>query len=425
MSLSVSTRVYRTIFSVSFLTLLISFVIIELIYEDMDSTILSVELRDEFDFYQDKITRSDFQIWQTANISVVFIGKNYTEEISLPVQFKGVTAPASQEVETENQTFLVLAKTIQDPEGILFISKDVTAIEDREFLFQLGMLGVVVVMTLIGFLLSQMAARKLVKPLQKLTYSIQKTIPGKTMQRLETDYIEQEYANIANAFNRFLNTMEDFVQRENMFIKTASHELRTPIAILSGALDVIDKRQQLSTADKQTMRRIRQTVSNMQVEVNTLLALLRNEQPVSDSEISLGMLIQDAIEEIQNEMPVAAERLNYLASNYDQQLVHTHRSLVRILLRNLLHNALQHTHDEVCIQSNDNVIKVTDFGSGLPSAIHQRLTSQPNNQQLLFHETRFGLLIAQMISEKLNLKLSIAQSDTSGATIEIHFTSKT
>ena len=244
------------------------------------------------------------------------------------------------------------------------------------------------------------------------------------MQRLENDYIEHEYNNIANAFNRFLDAMEDFVQRENMFIKTASHELRTPIAILSGALDVIEKRQQLSAADKQTMRRIRQTVNNMQVEVNTLLALLRNEQPGSDSQISLGMLIQDANEEIQNEMPIAAERLNHLESNYDEQLVHTHRSLVRMLLRNLLHNALQHTHGEVCIQSSDSVIKVTDFGSGLPSDIHQRLTSHPNEQPLHSQETRFGLLIAQMISEKLNLKLSVAQSDTGGTTIEINFTPK-
>ncbi len=424
MSMSLATRIYRTIFAVSFLTIILTLIIIEFIYEDMEATILEVELGNEFDFYSRKISEPDFEIWRTANVTVAFVGARQSASPPLPKHFHGIKAPASEEIDFEDSHFLVLARHVAHPQGTLFISQDITAMEEREIFFQLSMLGLVLVMTFIGFVLSRLGAKKLVKPLQKLTHAIQKTTPGKSMQRLENDYIEHEYNNIANAFNRFLDAMEDFVQRENMFIKTASHELRTPIAILSGALDVIEKRQQLSAADKQTMRRIRQTVNNMQVEVNTLLALLRNEQPGSDSQISLGMLIQDANEEIQNEMPIAAERLNHLESNYDEQLVHTHRSLVRMLLRNLLHNALQHTHGEVCIQSSDSVIKVTDFGSGLPSDIHQRLTSHPNEQPLHSQETRFGLLIAQMISEKLNLKLSVAQSDTGGTTIEINFTSK-
>ncbi|WP_014705928.1 ATP-binding protein [Methylophaga nitratireducenticrescens] len=422
MSLSLATRIYRTIFAVSFLTIVLSLVIIEFIYEDMEYTILEFELSNEFDFYSRKINNPDFQTWQTANISVAFVGEKAPNPSQLPKHFQGIKAPASEEIEFKDQHFLVLAKQIDSPSGTLFISQDITAMEEREILFQLAMLGLVLLMTFIGFVLSRLGARKLVKPLQKLTHAIQKTTPGKSMQRLENDYVEHEYNNIANAFNRFLDAMEEFVQRENMFIKTASHELRTPIAILSGALDVIDKRQQLSAADKQTMRRIRQTVNHMQIEVNTLLALLRNEQPVKDSKISLSVLIQDAVEEIKNEMPMASERLNYVSSIYDQQIVLTNHSLMRMLLRNLLHNAIQHTQDEVRIQSGDCVIHVTDFGSGLPIDIHQRITNRSVGQQLLFQETRFGLLIAQMISEKLNMKLSVAQSDSGGTTFEIHFT---
>ncbi|MEX0636880.1 MAG: HAMP domain-containing sensor histidine kinase [Ferruginibacter sp.] len=357
----------------------------------------------------------------TANIDVIFISETYPEDIKLPTQFKGLAAPASKEVETENQTFLVLAREIQAPDGTLFISKDITAIEDRENLFQLGMLGVVIVMIVIGFLLSQMAARKLVKPLQKLTYSIQKTTPGTAMQRLKTDYKEQEYVDIAEAFNRFLNTMEDFVNRENIFIKTASHELRTPIAILSGALDVIEKRQQLSTADQQTLKRIRQTVSNMEIEVNTLLELLRNERPVSDTDISLGELINESVTELCSEMPQSADRIKHIKTNQDQSIVWTHKPLLRMLIRNLLHNALQHTQGEVLIQAENNAINVADFGTGLPLDVHQRLTKNPARLQTQNHEARFGLLIAQMVSEKLNIKLNVLHSDSSGVTMQIYF----
>lgn len=421
MSLSLSTRIYRTIFSVSLITLIISLVIIEVIYEDMESTILSVELSKEFDFYKDKITEPNFQLWETANINVVFINEVYKEDVLLPIQFKGLTAPISKEIETGDQTFLVLARAVQAPDGTLFISQNITAIEDRENLFQLAMLGVVILMTVIGFILSQIAARKLVKPLQKLTNAIQKTTPGNAMRRLKTNYIEQEYVNIADAFNRFLDTMEDFVNRENMFIKTASHELRTPIAILSGALDVIEKRQQLSEADRQTLKRMRHTVSNMQIEVNTLLELLRNESPVSDTEISLGELISESVAEINNEMPKSVSRINHIVTIDDQHIVCTHQPMLRMLIRNLLHNALQHTQGEVLIQAEKNAINVTDFGAGLPSDIHQRLTKQPFSQQMQSQESRFGLLIAQMITEKLKLKLNVPQSDSRGVVIQIYF----
>ena len=421
MNRSFAIRIYRTIFAISFLIIILSLVFIELIYEDMESTILSVELNDELNFHQHKITNDDFQLWQTANITVAFLGSQTLDKTQLPDHFRDLQAPTSREVDFGDEHYLVLAKTIDAPAGTMFISQKITAMEEREILFQLATLVLVIFMSAIGFVLSQLGARKLVKSLQKLTKAIQRTVPGKSMQRLETNYMESEYNNIASAFNRFLEEMESFVARENMFIKTASHELRTPIAILSGALDVIEKRQQLSDADKQTMKRIRQTVSNMQIEVNTLLALLRNESPQFDVEITLGELIHEAFEELQSELPSDASRLKISASANNDVIVVTHHSMTRMLIRNLLHNALQHTSDQVVIQALSDGLQIRDFGQGLPDDIHQQLNRHHSQQAMKSQETRFGLLIAQLISEKLNLKLNVRQTDSNGTTIEIHF----
>ncbi|MDK7178822.1 histidine kinase dimerization/phospho-acceptor domain-containing protein, partial [Micrococcus luteus] len=77
------------------------------------------------------------------------------------------------------------------------------------------------------------------------------------MQRLDTDYDEIELHSISDSFNQFLMQIEQFVQREKNLLNMASHELKTPLAVMLGGLDILDKRGNLSPKDEVTLQRIR------------------------------------------------------------------------------------------------------------------------------------------------------------------------
>jgi signal transduction histidine kinase len=90
-----------------------------------------------------------------------------------------------------------------------------------------------------------------------------------------------------------------------------------------------------------------------------------------------------------------------------------------MLFRNLLQNALKHTHAAVEVRMIENRISVRDFGSGLPVTITERLNSieAPNSSSSTageFSNTTFGLLIVRLVCERLGWSLEIGQSDKQG-----------
>jgi signal transduction histidine kinase len=98
---------------------------------------------------------------------------------------------------------------------------------------------------------------------------------------------------------------------------------------------------------------------------------------------------------------------------------------VRILLRNLLQNALRHTHSGVEVRLIENRISVRDFGAGLPNAIAEHLSSTGAPSAITttageFSNTTFGLLIVRLVCERLGWNLEIAQSDNKGTEFLIH-----
>ena len=96
-----------------------------------------------------------------------------------------------------------------------------------------------------------------------------------------------------------------------------------------------------------------------------------------------------------------------------------------MLLRNLLQNALRHTHAEVEVRLIENKISVRDFGPGLPDKITKDLNviGMPSSEKSTageFSNTTFGLLIVRLVCERLGWNLEIAQSSNEGTEFLIH-----
>jgi signal transduction histidine kinase len=103
----------------------------------------------------------------------------------------------------------------------------------------------------------------------------------------------------------------------------------------------------------------------------------------------------------------------------DKEAIVAPPSVVRMLLRNLIQNALRHTRSDVEITIKTGEIIVRDFGTGLPiekleqfSEAEKRLfgVKQTGN----FKNSTFGLLIVRMVAERLGWTLELLQSNHEG-----------
>ncbi|WP_341533600.1 histidine kinase dimerization/phospho-acceptor domain-containing protein, partial [Pseudomonas viridiflava] len=79
------------------------------------------------------------------------------------------------------------------------------------------------------------------RPVQELAHRMKQLDPERPAQRLPVHYVQQELQEIASGINAHLERVEQFMARERSLLDQASHEFRTPIAVISGALDVLDR----------------------------------------------------------------------------------------------------------------------------------------------------------------------------------------
>jgi signal transduction histidine kinase len=101
-------------------------------------------------------------------------------------------------------------------------------------------------------------------------------------------------------------------------------------------------------------------------------------------------------------------------------LVKSDQTMVRMLLRNLIQNALQHTSGEIHINVSSSGVEIRDQGTGL----------NPEQQTVLLgkHDVTasrstlggFGLYIVSLMVERLHWKLEITETTQGGTTIRLH-----
>ncbi len=424
MKSSLTIRLSRTLFFLIATTTATSMFIVEVFVNDVENTILDLELKADAEYFKKQIQEGSFQPIKTAQLEAIYLPKGETELI-LPEYFQSRLLPFSEEIEIDQTTLLIHGEQLEATNGKLFLAQDITIMENREALVQLMLVGAAGLMILIGFFVAHTGARYLVRPFKKLTHEVFNTAPGSTIPKIDTDYRDQEFCDIAEAFNRFLFALENHIEREKSFVKLASHELRTPLAVMSGALNVLEQRQSLSPADQKTIGRIRRAMQTMRDDTEVLLELARSEVSEGDARtIVLQDVILNTIDDLEHGLPEHAGRIT-VSNNSPELRVTTHPALVRMLLRNLLQNALRHTHAEVEVRLIENKISVRDFGPGLPDKITKDLNviGMPSSEKSTageFSNTTFGLLIVRLVCERLGWNLEIAQSSNEGTEFLIH-----
>jgi signal transduction histidine kinase len=143
---------------------------------------------------------------------------------------------------------------------------------------------------------------------------------------------------------RTLSPIEAAMAQQRQFTAHASHELRTPLTVMKGEIDVTSSRERSPTEYQQALERIDEEVMHLDAVVGDLLMLARLESNHTRLERSPGSL-REAVHVVIDPMVSTLEQKDIkLAVAVPPEL---HANLdwirIRILLGNLLHNALHHT----------------------------------------------------------------------------------
>ncbi|MDY0270934.1 MAG: HAMP domain-containing sensor histidine kinase [Advenella sp.] len=413
---SISRRIHRAILLVSMACIAVMVVMVLEVNEDLERTMLQVEFEQELDFILQNRDDSELFVWEGFNQQLVFVPQGLATPAQMPEVFKGLPLGFSDEIKQGKNTYLVNIAVL--PKGVVYIAKDITHFEDREFLFSIALGVMTLVIIGLGLWMATLSSRRIVDPLQQLSEQISEVPVGSQMPRIPVNYTDSELHSIAVTFNRFLGELESYVRREQSLLSLASHELRTPVAVMSGALDILEMRGQLKPNDLATVARMRNACTEMRSNVEVLLKLSRNQSDVSPvtEVISLTALVEEVLDDLNNLFRVQTRvRLTVI----DKSMLRTDSVLVKMLLRNLIQNALQHTQKEIDITLGKGLIQIKDRGTGFSAGqkaiLSKEMEVMPGSSSL----NGLGLYIVTLMSERLQWPLQVTQSDSSGTVIQL------
>ena len=209
--------------------------------------------------------------------------RGYDDVASLPesLQQWAQTNPAQglYEFEAEELHVAVIpANNEQQPGGNqqrhAFVVFDVAGIEaasSEDWWLLLVITGVVGTLGVLGFGLGVMVMRRAVAPVAQLAKAVAdidlEHLSAEDYKRIESGrFGDDEVGVLAAAIEKTLERISAFVTRERDFTSSASHELRTPITVITGALELLEQ-SELSAADVQALDRVRRATLNMKTSI--------------------------------------------------------------------------------------------------------------------------------------------------------------
>ncbi|MBP1927084.1 signal transduction histidine kinase [Sedimentibacter acidaminivorans] len=248
---------------------------------------------------------------------------------------------------------------------------------------------------------------KLIGPIKKMT-EITKTITVNNINtRLDVKDTQDELKELSETFNEMMNRIEQGYKTQQQFVSDASHELRTPIAVIKGYVNMLDR---WGKNDKdileESINAIKNETDSMQDLIEKLLFIARSDKQ-SISFTKEDFKICEILFEIEKETCMIDTKHNFDFKFYDDASIYADKNRIKQAIRIFIENAIKFTPQNGYIKvlsyidEDYYVIKVSDSGMGIEKKdldkIFNRLyrAEQSRNKDVGGHG--LGLSIAKII----------------------------
>lgn len=257
--------------------------------------------------------------------------------------------------------------------------------------------------------------RQLLKPLKRLSQEAQEIDLAKLDRRLGLTGVPCELRPLVESFNQALSRLEQGYADQRRFLADTAHELKTPLALLRGQLElggVSDTSQLIRDVDH-IARQVQQLLVLAEVSE------IHNYVKASVNVRQVAMEVADYLEPLANRKGVQIE----VPMSSDTPTLNCDRSALFVLLKNLVENAVSYAPCDtaVTLSVGNNLVRVRDQGAGIAlehlAHIFERFWRGPERQE---DGAGLGLAICHEISQAHGWHLKV-QNAKPGAEFVLTF----
>lgn len=297
-----------------------------------------------------------------------------------------------------------------NPRRRAFVVLDVAGIEaasSEDWWWLLVITAVVGALGTLGFGLGVLVMRRAVAPVVQLA----KVVADIDLEHLSAGdhkviessrFGKDEVGVLAGAIEKTLERISAFVARERYFTSSASHELRTPITVITGALELLEQ-SSLSAEDVKAVARVRRATLEMRSTIEMFLCLAREADDGKYGEQFLVTpLVSRAID--QQRYLLNGKFVEVDVENLATPIVRGHPQAFLIAVNNLVRNAFEQTlvgQGPITILIKEHELLVTNRMSG--DEVERHTSAEPSSS----HGYGLGLGIVQRLCERNGWSFSL------------------
>lgn len=291
-----------------------------------------------------------------------------------------------------------------------FVVLDVAGIEaasSEDWWWLLVIAGVVGALGALGFVLGMIVMHQAVAPVVQLA-DVVRDIDLEHLSAGDHKLIEasrfgdDEVGVLAVAIEKTLERIGEFVARERYFTASASHELRTPITVITGALELLQQGD-LSVEDAEALDRARRATLEMKATIEMFLCLARETDDGSyDEQFLATPLVRRAIE--QQRYLLSGKSVDVTVDSRAEPMVCGHPQAFLIAVNNLVRNAFEQTlagQGPITVRIEERELLVTNRMNG--DDVGQQRPAQASSP----HGYGLGLGIVQRLCERNGWSFSL------------------
>jgi signal transduction histidine kinase len=336
---------------------------------------------------------------------------------------KGLDVGLHEAYSGPDEYHIAIQKLPQQKKG-LYLLYEVSALEfteKRKLRIGLVLLSGVILVVILGFWIGRLTSRKVIAPVIHLSEQVKHSGPGKLPTDLSKDFVDDEVGILAAALEQSMKRIEAFVEREHQFARNASHELRTPVTVIKGAVELLCKQiNSTDTAMLRPLHRIQRQVTNMENIIEALLWLSREGVSTeSDRNFSVLPLVRDTIEE--NRQLIADKSIDINLVAQGKPVLNVPAPLFQIAITNLIQNAVRYTSNgRITIYVREDRVLVCDTGIGIDGADLKNIT-QPHVRGNGSDGFGLGLSIVSRLCDRFGWQLEIESEVNCGTTAQLIF----
>lgn len=292
------------------------------------------------------------------------------------------------------------------------------------------------VILLLSLLIGYFFVRRSLAPMMEIINKTKSIEVSNLKERVPVPESKDELSQLADTINHLLVRLDVAFDSQERFIQDASHQLKTPLAIMKGELDVFKSGARSEKETGTLVESLSQEIDFLTRLTNNLLILARVESGATNMSFVKNRLDEVVLSQISRLSKFAAMKkvslqidfdAFYSASEEELSLL-CDKDLLGVLVYNLIENAIKYSPENSTVKVIGNVdesklkVCVEDEGEGIEQEELQNIFNRFHRLQKTSLKTQgsgLGLAICKVVADSMGAKLHATRNQGPGSTF--HF----